>query len=40
MIYNTDDELELSELLRPLQNLEGLPLNELVYRQIKSLVLN
>lgn len=40
MIYHTDDELELSELLRPLQNLEGLPLNELVYRQIKSLVLN
>ncbi len=40
MIYQIDDELELSELLKPLQNLEGLPLNELVYRQIKSLILN
>lgn len=40
MYNHFEDDFELSELLKPLQNVKGLPLNELIYRQIKSLILN
>ena len=40
MIFQIHDEYEFSQLLRPIKNIEGLPLNELVHHQIKSLILN
>jgi len=39
MVFEIYDEYEFSQLLIPIQNIEGLPLNEIVYRQIKSLIL-